>query len=236
MRLAVTPLEDRNGPVMLSFDYRFWPEIEATPFAWAIEDTATEMASRMVRLAGAYRAEPIGYLASTPWGRVQAQKPIADMLVVYVGPSPPGTLGIGGPVSFSASGPGVTPQYRMPGMVLGLNPDPVTWQEFDLGTVVRHELGHGISFVSHIPDDRALMAPYLPPGVVRTPTPLDILAARQQGWDIRSLPSDAVVKAMGGIWGEGGFAILTAHTAATWLAEGRFTEWEMLPAGTPTLR
>ena len=232
--LNLERLEERNPAATLVFNWDHSPYPEWSPFAEVIRHTAATMASRLVPPGGLPEVAR-GYLALTPWGLVEHPETTpADVLTVYVGTAQPQNLGEAGPVSWSASGGGLE---RSPGFTLAVNPDPAKWSVYSLPSVVAHETVHGFGFMAHIgfsvSSPIPLMNSQSVPHTAAVLTPPDVAAVRSAGFEVWSLPSDHIVRAKGGIWGSGGFALLDVRAAGILYQQGAFTDFDLLPPGSP---
>lgn len=139
--------------------------------------------------------------------RLTPAVPTPDPMTVYVGTThTPGTLGQGGP----RDGGGLT---------LLLNP-AADWGTFDLGSVVRHEVLHGVGVLDHSPDPDALLHYTMQPHRVKDATATDRKLAAAAGWDIGppEFPAEGVV--VENPYGQVGWARLTPEQAAGWWRAG----------------
>jgi hypothetical protein len=233
------PLEPRDGPVSLLFDWTHGAAL--LPWRGLIEATATEFAARLTPHAplGAF---PHAVTADTPWGPVPLPPVPADTLRVYVGPvADPAHLGEAGPVGWHGH---AEPPVRSPGMALALNP-AADWSRHSLPSVVRHEVLHGVGVYEHSTDPAALMAPGLPAGADGDATPADATLAATYGWrvdlppalppapappthrpqSLADLPADAGV-IVRDPYGLPGWQLLSAKVARQWAAAGNLGRWE----------
>jgi hypothetical protein len=179
MPLNLTTLEPREAPV--------YAEVVGLPHAFYapewdfIRAEVVRTAARFVWLGGELPAQPaVTPLVHTTWGTMPNEALLPNRVRIWVGADAPShTLGIG--VHFNPV------NGRPIGGSFSLNLDLIRRTGTDLGTVIRHEVGHAFQ-LGHIDTPNALMSQFLPANTVRDFTDADRAEAARFGWAITPSP------------------------------------------------